>query len=85
VEFSYNAVKVSGARPATLAAVWGVGGLGHLALQCARAHGASVVAVDVHDAKLQTARELGADYTVNAATQDAVAEIRRSAAPTPRS
>jgi propanol-preferring alcohol dehydrogenase len=73
---TYKAVKVSGARPASLAVVWGVGGLGHLALQYARAYGASVVAVDVHDAKLATARELGAEYTINAATQDAVAEIK---------
>src|SRR4051812_36351513 len=41
---TYKAVKVSGARPATLTAVWGVGGLGHLAMQYARAYGASVVA-----------------------------------------
>jgi propanol-preferring alcohol dehydrogenase len=73
---TYKAVKVSGTRPATLTAVWGIGGLGHLAMQYARAYGASVVAVDVHDAKLQTARELGAEYTVNVASQDAVAEIK---------
>jgi alcohol dehydrogenase, propanol-preferring len=73
---TYKAVKISGARPAMLTAVWGVGGLGHLALQYARAHGSTVVAVDVHDAKLQTARELGAEYTINAATQDAVAELK---------
>ena len=56
--------------------VWGAGGLGHLAMQYARAHGASVIAVDIHDDKLETARELGAEYTVNAATEDAVAAIK---------
>jgi propanol-preferring alcohol dehydrogenase len=73
---TYKAVKVSGARPATLTAVWGAGGLGHLAIQYARAHGSTVVAIDIHDEKLATARELGAEYTVNAATEDAVATIK---------
>jgi alcohol dehydrogenase, propanol-preferring len=74
---TYKAVKLSGARPASLVAVWGVGGLGHMALQYARSFGASVVAVDLHDDKLATARELGADYTINASTQDAVAELTK--------
>jgi alcohol dehydrogenase, propanol-preferring len=73
---TYKAVKISGARPATLTAVWGVGGLGHLAVQYARAHGSTVVAIDIHDDKLTTARELGAEHTVNAATEDAVAAIK---------
>jgi propanol-preferring alcohol dehydrogenase len=73
---TYKAVKVSGARPASLLAVWGVGGLGHMAVQYAHVFGATVVAVDVHDSKRAAARELGVQYTVNAATQDAPAEIR---------
>jgi propanol-preferring alcohol dehydrogenase len=67
---TYKAVKVSGARSSDLVAVFGVGGLGHLALQYARIAGASVVAVDVVDEKLQLAKDLGAEYTVNAATED---------------
>jgi propanol-preferring alcohol dehydrogenase len=73
---TYKAVKVSGARPASLVAVFGIGGLGHLALQYAKIFGASVVAVDVVDDKLALARELGADYTVNALTEDPVEAIR---------
>jgi propanol-preferring alcohol dehydrogenase len=69
-------VKISGARPATLTAGWGAGGLGHLAIQYARAHGSTVVAVDIHDDKLATARELGAEHTVDAATEDAVSAIK---------
>ena len=42
-----------------------------------RIAGARVVAVDIHDDKLQLARELGADFTVNAATTDPAAEIQR--------
>jgi alcohol dehydrogenase, propanol-preferring len=73
---TYKAVKVSGAKPADLVAVWGIGGLGHLALQYARIAGASVVAVDLFDDKLELARELGAEFTVNAAKEDPVAAIK---------
>jgi alcohol dehydrogenase, propanol-preferring len=74
---TYKAVKVSGARPAQLAAVFGIGGLGHMALQYAKIQGATTVAVDVHDDKLEMAKRLGADFVVNAAEQDAVAEIKK--------
>ena len=59
---TYKAVKVSGARSGQLVAVFGIGGLGHLALQYAKIAGASVVAVDVSDEKLALAKDLGADY-----------------------
>jgi len=74
---TYKAVKVSGAKPADLVAVWGIGGLGHMALQYARIAGASVVAVDLVDEKLELARELGAEFTVNAADEDPVAAIKK--------
>jgi alcohol dehydrogenase, propanol-preferring len=73
---TYKAVKLSGARPASRVAVFGIGGLGHLALQYAKIFGASVVAVDVVDDKLELARELGADHTVNALTEDPVQAIK---------
>lgn len=72
---TYKAVKLSGARPSELVAVFGIGGLGHLALQYARVAGAEVVAVDLHDEKLALAEELGARYTVNARERDAAEEI----------
>jgi len=74
---TFKAVKVSGAKPADLVAVWGIGGLGHLALQYARIAGAGVVAVDLFDEKLELARELGAEFTVNAAEEDPVAAIKK--------
>jgi alcohol dehydrogenase, propanol-preferring len=73
---TYKAVKLSGARPASLVAVFGIGGLGHLALQYAKIFGATVVAVDVVDEKLELARQLGADHTVNALTDDPVQAIK---------
>jgi propanol-preferring alcohol dehydrogenase len=72
---TYKAVKVSGLRPAETAAIFGIGGLGHLALQYARIFGAQTVAVDVDDAKLELARELGATHTIHARRQDPVAAI----------
>jgi alcohol dehydrogenase, propanol-preferring len=74
---TYKAVKMSGARSSDLVAVFGIGGLGHLAVQYARIAGARVVAVDLHDEKLELARELGAEFTVNAADEDAAEAIQR--------
>jgi propanol-preferring alcohol dehydrogenase len=72
---AYRAVTASGARPADLTAVFGIGGLGHLAVQYARIVGASVIAVDTTEGKLAMARALGATHTVNASVSDPVATI----------
>ncbi|MGF1472163.1 MAG: alcohol dehydrogenase AdhP [Rubrobacteraceae bacterium] len=74
---TYKAIKVSGTRPSDLVAVFGIGGLGHMALQYAKIAGAAVVAVDLVDEKLDLARDLGAEYTVNAREQDPVEEIKK--------
>lgn len=74
---TYKAVKMSDARPSDLVAVFGIGGLGHMAMQYARIAGAAVVAVDLLDDKLELAKNLGADYTVNAREQDPVEEIKK--------
>ncbi len=74
---TYKAVKVSGATSSSLVAVFGAGGLGHMAIQYARITGASVVAVDVNPARLATALEVGAEHVVNAAEEDPVAAIQR--------
>ena len=73
---TYKAVKVSGARSSDLVAVFGIGGLGHLAVQYARIAGARVIAVDVHEDKLELARELGAEFTVNATEEDPAVAIQ---------
>ncbi|MDA0165017.1 zinc-binding dehydrogenase [Solirubrobacter ginsenosidimutans] len=74
---TYKAVKVSEARSSHLVAVFGIGGLGHMAVQYARITGAWVVAVDINEARLETARELGAEPFSNASEQDPVAAIQR--------
>jgi alcohol dehydrogenase, propanol-preferring len=74
---TYKAIKVAGTRSSDLVAVFGVGGLGHMAIQYARIAGGRVVAVDLVDEKLELARELGAEFTVNAAKEDPVAAIQK--------
>ncbi|MBA2953709.1 alcohol dehydrogenase AdhP [Nocardioides sp. MAH-18] len=72
---TYKAIKVAHIRPSERVAVFGIGGLGHLAVQYARLVGGVVIAVDVEDDKLELAAELGADHVVNARTTDPVAAI----------
>lgn len=72
---SYKAVKVAHVLPGETLAVFGVGGLGHLAVQYARLVGAVVVAVDIDPDKLALATILGADHVVDAAQVDPVAAI----------
>jgi propanol-preferring alcohol dehydrogenase len=72
---TFKAIKVAGLQPGETVSIVGIGGLGHLAVQYARVLGARVIAVDVEDAKLDLARALGADLTVNARTTDPVAAI----------
>ncbi|MEU4161739.1 zinc-dependent alcohol dehydrogenase [Actinoplanes sp. NPDC026670] len=72
---TYKAVKVGGVTPGDRVAIFGIGGLGHLAQQYAQIFGGQSIAVDVTEEKLALARDLGAAYTVNAATTDPVAAI----------
>jgi alcohol dehydrogenase, propanol-preferring len=74
---TYKAVKMSGARSSDLVAIFGIGGLGHLAVQYAKIAGATVVAVDLVDEKLEMAKKLGADYTVNGKAEDPVEAIKK--------
>lgn len=73
----YKGLKVLDCKPGDWVAISGIGGLGHMAVQYAKAMGFHVIAVDVADDKLALARELGAEVTLNASTQDPVAEVQR--------
>lgn len=64
----YKAIKSSGIQPGELLAVCGVGGLGHLAIQIAKARGMRVAALDIADDKLELAKECGADLAIHAVT-----------------
>ena len=72
---SYKGIKETKARPGQWVVVSGIGGLGHLAVQYARAMGLHVCAVDIDDAKLAHATKLGAAAVVNAKHADAVAAV----------
>jgi alcohol dehydrogenase, propanol-preferring len=72
---TYKAIKVAHIRPSERVAIFGIGGLGHLAVQYARLVGGTVIAVDIEPDKLDLARELGADHVINAAQTDPVAAI----------
>src|SRR4051812_22628422 len=74
---TYKAVKDSGARSSSVVAVFGTGGLGHLAVQYARITGASVIAVDINQARLESARAVGAEHLINPLEQDPIAAIQR--------
>ena len=73
----YKGLKETEARPGQTVAIVGVGGLGHLAVQYAKAMGFHVIAVDIAEDKLTLAAASGADHTINAATTDAAAEIQQ--------
>ncbi|MCP1144195.1 alcohol dehydrogenase AdhP [Lysinibacillus endophyticus] len=73
---TYKALKVSGAKPGEWVAIYGIGGLGHIALQYAKAMGLNVVAVDISDDKSKLALELGADIAINGLKEDPVATIK---------
>jgi propanol-preferring alcohol dehydrogenase len=66
----YKGLKVTDTKPGDWVAISGVGGLGHMAVQYARAMGRNVAAVDIDDDKLALAKQLGATLTVNARTTD---------------
>ena len=72
----YRAIKNASVSAGQRVAVFGIGGLGHLAVQIAKALGAEVIAVDVSDDKLELARSLGASRTINAASGKTVREMR---------
>ncbi len=73
----YKGLKVTNARPGQWVVISGIGGLGHVAVQYAKAMGLHVVAVDVDDAKLELAKRLGANLTINARSEDPVQVVQR--------
>lgn len=72
----YRALKQSGLSRGERLAVFGVGGLGHIAVQMGRELGADVTAIDITEDKLALARSLGAVRTLNAASDNVVKQLR---------
>lgn len=75
---TYKAVKVSEIKPHEWLVVYGIGGLGHLAVEYAKkVYNARVIAVDIDDKKLELAKKVGADLTVNSKKEDPVKFIKQ--------
>jgi propanol-preferring alcohol dehydrogenase len=74
----YRALQHAKIQPGQRLAVFGVGGLGQLAVQIGVGSGASVIAIDISDEKLAQAKAFGASATLNAATANVAKELRRA-------
>jgi alcohol dehydrogenase, propanol-preferring len=74
---TYKGIKETGARPGEWIAISGVGGLGHLAIQYAKAMGLLVCAIDIDDGKLAHAKRVGADLAINAKVGDPAAAVKK--------
>ncbi|GAB4303824.1 MAG: galactitol-1-phosphate 5-dehydrogenase [Myxococcota bacterium] len=61
----YQSLKKSKLKKGDLAIVIGVGGIGIYMVQLAKNVGATVIAMDIDDAKLERAKTQGADFTIN--------------------
>jgi propanol-preferring alcohol dehydrogenase len=72
----YKGLKMTEARPGQWVVISGIGGLGHIAVQYARAMGLRVAAVDIDDDKLALATRHGAELVVNARTHDPIEVIQ---------
>ncbi len=73
----YKGLKETEVKPGEWVVISGIGGLGHMAVQYAKAMGMHVVAVDIAEAKLALAKELGADLVINAAIEDPVSIVTK--------
>jgi propanol-preferring alcohol dehydrogenase len=72
----FRALKQAKISPGQRLALFGVGGLGHLAVQIGRGLGADITAIDISDEKLALAKSLGASTVLNAASSNVVKELR---------
>lgn len=73
---TYKGLKETEVRPGEWVAIVGIGGLGHVAVQYAKAMGMHIVAVDIAHDKLELAQSLGADITINAREQEPAEALR---------
>ncbi|HEV8385293.1 MAG TPA: zinc-dependent alcohol dehydrogenase [Candidatus Acidoferrales bacterium] len=77
----FHACRNAGLRDGQKVAVFGIGGLGHLALQLAKLAGAEMIAVDVSEEKLAFAKKLGATQTVHAGDPEASNSLKEGGEP----
>lgn len=75
---TYKGIKETDVRPGEWIVISGVGGLGHIAVQYAKAMGLHVAAIDVSEEKLALARTLGAEIAVDGRLPDAAAQVAKA-------
>ncbi|MDZ7835935.1 MAG: alcohol dehydrogenase AdhP [Alkalibacterium sp.] len=69
---TYKAIKEAKIKPGDWIAIYGLGGLGNLALQYAKnVFNAKVIAIDINDKQLEFAKEVGADILINPTKENA--------------
>src|SRR5690606_10090804 len=74
----YKGLKETEVRPGEWVVISGIGGLGHMAVQYAKAMGMHVVAADIHEDKLKLAKDLGADVVVDGTAKDAIEQVQKA-------
>ncbi len=74
----YKGLKETEVNPGEWVVISGIGGLGHMAVQYAKAMGMHVVAADIFDEKLDLAKKLGADLVVDSTAADAVEQVQKA-------
>jgi D-arabinose 1-dehydrogenase-like Zn-dependent alcohol dehydrogenase len=74
---TFNALRNSQARPGDVVAVYGIGGLGHLGVQFARAMGFEVIAIARGRDKEALARRLGAHEYIDSSSEDIAARLNQ--------
>lgn len=73
---AHRALKQARISPGQRLAIFGIGGLGHIAVQIGREWGAEIIAIDISEEKLVLAKSLGAASCLNAASTDVIKELR---------
>lgn len=73
---TFNSLRHSGAKAGDVVAIQGIGGLGHLAVQYAKAMGFKTVAISGSDSKKDLAKKLGADVYINAGSDDPAKKLQ---------
>ena len=74
---TFNGLRQTRAKAGDLVAILGVGGLGHLGVQWARAMGFETVAIARGTGKADEARQLGAHHYIDSTAQDVAAELQK--------
>jgi propanol-preferring alcohol dehydrogenase len=75
---TYKGIKETEVKPGEWIAISGIGGLGHVAVQYAKAMGLHVIALDVAEEKLALARKLGAELAIDARSPDVAKQVMQA-------